>query len=105
MKRTENDRIANRVYVGVCAGSQSVSRPKKRWTDTVKECLKKKEVWISGKQGEWCMAGVCGGECMGCSLWDELLTLRCHSYMKPLGGSLSVAKLKGDKGEKSSLLL
>ena len=37
-----------RVYVGACAGSRSVGRPRKRWT----------EVWMSGKQGEWCRIGV-----------------------------------------------
>ena len=31
-----------RVYVGECAGSRSVGMPRKRWIDTVKECLKKK---------------------------------------------------------------
>ena len=38
MKRKENDRIAKRVYVGVC----SVGRPWKRWIDTVKDYLKKR---------------------------------------------------------------
>ena len=38
----ENDSIAKRVYVGECAGSRSVSRPRKRWIDTVKGCLKKR---------------------------------------------------------------
>ena len=52
MWRMKNDRIAKRVYVGEGAGSRSV--PRKRWIDTVKECLRK-EVWMSGKQGEWCM--------------------------------------------------
>ena len=33
----ENYRIAKRVCVGKCAG-----RPRKRWIDTVKDCLKKK---------------------------------------------------------------
>ena len=33
--------IAKRVYVGESAGSGSVGRPRKRWTDTMKECLKK----------------------------------------------------------------
>ena len=52
---------------------------------------------MSGKQGEWCRIGVNGeglkGECMGCSLGYEPLTLtRCHSYMKFLGGNLSVAE-------------
>ena len=38
--RMENDRIANRVYVGEWAGSQSVGRSWKRWIDTVKDCLR-----------------------------------------------------------------
>ena len=33
----EKDRIAMRVYVGECTSSRSVGRPRKRWTDTVKE--------------------------------------------------------------------
>ena len=37
-----NDRIAKRVYERECAGSHSVGWPRKRWTDNVKECLKKK---------------------------------------------------------------
>ena len=37
----ENDRIAKRVYVGECAGSRSVGRPRKRWINTVKDCLRK----------------------------------------------------------------
>ena len=36
--RMERDRIAKRVYVGICAGSSSVGRSRKR---SVKECLKK----------------------------------------------------------------
>ena len=40
--RMERDRIANRVYIGECAGNCSVGRPWKRWIDTVKECLKKR---------------------------------------------------------------
>ena len=38
----ERDRVGKRVYVGECAGSCSVGRPRKRWIDTMKECLKKK---------------------------------------------------------------
>ena len=37
------DRITNRVFVGECAGSRSVGRPRKRWIE--------KEVCMSGKQG------------------------------------------------------
>ena len=55
MKRMEKDRIPKRVY----AGSRSVGRPRKRWIDIVKECLKKKG-WISGKQREWCTIGMNG---------------------------------------------
>ena len=44
VERTEGDRIAKRVYVGECAGSRSVGRPRKRWIDTVKECLRKRGV-------------------------------------------------------------
>ena len=36
-----NDKIAKRIYVGECACSCPVSRPRKRWIDTVKDCLKK----------------------------------------------------------------
>ena len=37
----ENDRIAKRAYVGECAGSRSVGRPRKRWIDSMGECLKR----------------------------------------------------------------
>ena len=42
MERMERDRIAKRVYVGECAGSRSVGRPRKRRIDTVKERLKER---------------------------------------------------------------
>ena len=45
----ENDRIDNRVYVGKCVGSCSVSRSGKKRSDTVNEWLKKK-VWMLGKK-------------------------------------------------------
>ena len=38
----ERDRIAKRVYIGKCAGSRSVGRPRKKWIYTVKEGLKKR---------------------------------------------------------------
>ena len=37
----ENDRMAKRVYVRESAGSHSVGRLRKRWIDTMKDCLKK----------------------------------------------------------------
>ena len=51
-----NDKLAKKVYIREYAGSRSVSRPLKRWID------QGKEVWVSGKQGEWCKIGVDGGE-------------------------------------------
>ena len=42
MERMENNRIAKRVYVVECACSRSVGRPRKRWIDAVKDCLKKR---------------------------------------------------------------
>ena len=38
MKR---DKTTKKVYVGECANSHLVSRPRKRWIDTM-ECLKKR---------------------------------------------------------------
>ena len=42
LEKMERDRITKRDYIGECAGSRSVGRPRKRWNDTVKECLKKR---------------------------------------------------------------
>ena len=39
-----NDRIVQGVNVGECADSSSVSRPRKRWIDTVKDCFKKRDL-------------------------------------------------------------
>ena len=40
----ENDKIAKKVYVRECTGSHSVGRPRKRWIDNVKDCLKKRSL-------------------------------------------------------------
>ena len=42
VERMESNRIVRRVYVGECAGSRSVGRPRKKWIDTVKNCLRKR---------------------------------------------------------------
>ena len=42
VEKMENYMIAKRVYVGECTGSCPVGRPRKRWIDTVKECLRKR---------------------------------------------------------------
>ena len=50
---------------GKCAGSCSVGRPRKRWIDTVKECLKKRGLDVC----QWRMEQGRGeGECIGLSL-------------------------------------
>ena len=41
VERMENDRIVKRIYVGECLVSLSVGRPRKKWADTMKDCLKK----------------------------------------------------------------
>ena len=40
----ERDRNAKRIYVEERAGSRLVGGPEKRWIDTVKKCLKKREL-------------------------------------------------------------
>ena len=42
--RMEKDRIAKRVFVGESAGSCSVGRPRKIWLNTVKGCLRKRDL-------------------------------------------------------------
>ena len=38
----ENDRIAKRFYIGECAFSSRMGRPRKMRIDTVKDCLKER---------------------------------------------------------------
>ena len=42
MERVERGMITKRTYVEEFAGSRSVGKKRKRWLDTVKECLKKR---------------------------------------------------------------
>ena len=42
VERMEKERIAKRVYARECACSHSVGRPRKRWIDTVTDCLRKR---------------------------------------------------------------
>ena len=51
MERMERDRFAKRVYIGECDGSRSVGRPRKRCTDTVKECLRKRGLGVRQARG------------------------------------------------------
>ena len=57
VERMERDRIAMRVYVGVCVGRRSMDRWRKRWINPVKECGKKRglDVRQAGRKdrSEW----------------------------------------------------
>ena len=50
IERWENDRIAKRVYVGECVDNRLVGRSRKRWNDSLNNCL--------NKQKGWCMIGI-----------------------------------------------
>ena len=52
MERIERDKISKRVYAGKCAGSRSVGRPRKRWTDTVTVGLKKRGLAVRSKEND-----------------------------------------------------
>ena len=71
-----------RDYVGVCAGSRSVGRPRKIWIDTVKEFLRKRGLDI--KQARRMLQDM--------SEWRRFVVC-CHSYKKLLkDGIPSVAE-------------
>ena len=59
VERVENDRIAKRAYIRKFVSSSSVGWLWERLIDILRTVLKK-EVWMSVKQGEWCMIGVNG---------------------------------------------
>ena len=80
----ENDKS---VCVGVCGSSRSVGRPRKRWIDTMKDCLKKRglDVRQARRMGRDRIAcrGFLRGNAWGVSPGDEPWNLtRCHRYMK-----------------------
>ena len=48
VERMESERIDKRVYIGEYAGDRSVGSPRKKWIDTVRECLKKR--WLDDRE-------------------------------------------------------
>ena len=69
MERMEKDRIAKSVYVGDCADGCSVGRLRKRWIVTIKDCLRKRGLYVRQARrmvqdrSEWWGFG--RGECLG----------------------------------------
>ena len=56
----ENDRIAKRFYIGECAFSSRMGRPRKMRIDTMKDCLKERGLDIR-KVSKWSKIGRKGG--------------------------------------------
>ena len=42
----EEDRIAKRIYIREYAGSRSMGNPRKRWINTIKDCLRKRDLGV-----------------------------------------------------------
>ena len=51
VERMEKARIAKIIYVRECAGSHSVGTQRKRWIDSVKDCLKRFGCWAYNLKG------------------------------------------------------
>ena len=76
----ERNRIANRVYVGECAGSHSVGRLWKRWIDAVMDVRQARR--MVQDRSEW--QGFVRGNACSVTQGDEHLTLkRSHSCGLP----------------------
>ena len=63
------DRITKRIYVGECKRSHVVDRPRKRWIDSAKDCLKKRSPYVGqarrmvydgNERREFCEGGMFG---------------------------------------------
>ena len=95
-KRMENDNFNKKFNVRECADICPMGSPQKRLIDTMKGYIKKIKVWMSGKQGEWCMTGFKVGVFKGkyirhSSKYEHLTLTRYmgyHGYMND--GSWSV---------------
>ena len=91
MEGKENDRISKRFYGGVCAASRSVGRARKRWIDSVKECLRKRSLDVRQARIE------VNVERLRESMWGIAQGIvGCHNCMKPYN-------LKDIKGKTSFL--
>ena len=79
-----------------------MGRPRKRWIDIMKDCLRKRGLVVRQARrmvqdrSEW--QGFVRGNTWGIARGmnprprRDATVMGCHSYMKPVGGNLSVAK-------------
>src|SRR5678815_3227880 len=44
VERLDDSQLVKRMYGGECTGNQPAGRPKKKWIESVKECLEEKNV-------------------------------------------------------------
>ena len=106
----ENDKIAKRVNVEICVGSPLIGRLRKRWIDSLNDCLKKwglnvgqprrmvydRDEWRGFVRGNFW--GIARG--MNPWLWRDAKVGGCRSYMKWVEGFLWPSlQLRGIKGK------
>src|SRR5678816_372829 len=46
-KRMDDSRLVKQMYSGECAGNRPAGRPKEKWIESVKECLKERNVSLA----------------------------------------------------------
>src|SRR5678815_4553858 len=47
VERMNDSRLVKRMYSGECVGNQQAGRPKKKWIESVNECLKDRNVSLA----------------------------------------------------------
>src|SRR5678815_2021302 len=47
VERMEDSRLVKRMYSDECAGNRPAGKPKKKWIESVKECLKERNVSLA----------------------------------------------------------
>src|SRR5678815_1717427 len=47
VERMNDNRLVKRMYSGECVGNRPVGRPKKKWIESVKECLQERNVSLA----------------------------------------------------------
>ena len=65
LERMDESRLVKRMYNGECVGKRPVGRPKKRWIDSVKECLNERNVNLVEARRMVCNRDEWRGFCSG----------------------------------------